>query len=81
MAVGVKTGGRKVGTPNKITADLRKVLKQVIAAELEGLSETLSQLPGKERVELVLRLMPFVLPKVESISGNYDLDWLTNESD
>ena len=72
MAVGIKTGGRKAGTPNKITADLRKVLKQIIAAELEALPETLAQLPGKDRVELVLKLMPFVLPKIESIEGQYD---------
>ena len=81
MAVGLKTGGRQRGTPNRITADLRKVLKVIIAAELEALPETLAQLPGKDRLELVLKLMPFVLPKVESISGKYDLDWLTNESD
>ena len=73
MAVGVKTGGRQRGTPNKVTADLRKVLKQIIAAELEAFPKTLAQLPGKDRVELVLRLMPFVLPKVESNSANYDL--------
>ena len=72
MAVGVKTGGRQRGTPNKVTADLRKVLKQIIAAELEALPETLEKLPGKDRVELVLKLMPFVLPKIESIEGQYD---------
>ena len=72
MAVGVKTGGRQRGTPNKVTADLRKVLKQIIAAELEALPSTLAQLPGKDRVELVLKLMPFVLPKIESIEGQYD---------
>ena len=72
MAVGVKTGGRQRGTPNKVTADLRKVLKQIIAAELEALPQTLAQLPGKDRVELVLKLMPFCLPKIESIEGQYD---------
>ena len=72
MAVGVKTGGRQRGTPNKVTADLRKVLKQIIAAELEAFPKTLAQLPGKDRVELVLKLMPFCLPKIESIEGQYD---------
>lgn len=77
MAVGVKTGGRQRGTPNKVTADLRKVLKQIIAAELEALPQTLAQLPGKDRVELVLKLMPFCLPKIESIEGQYDAELFT----
>ena len=77
MAVGVKTGGRQRGTPNRVTADLRKVLKQIIAAELEALPQTLAQLPGKDRVELVLKLMPFCLPKIESIEGQYDAELFT----
>ena len=72
MAVGVKTGGRKVGTPNKVSAEMRQLLKQIISDELEALPATLEQLPGKDRLEAVLKLMPFVLPKVESIDCGYD---------
>ena len=72
MAVGVKTGGRKVGTPNKVSAEMRLLLKQIISDELEALPATLEQLPGKDRLEAVLKLMPFVLPKIESIEGQYD---------
>lgn len=80
MATGVKTGGRTKGTPNKITVELRKTLKRIIAAELDALPETLEQLPSKDRIELVLKLMPFCLPKVDSIGGQYDVDWTTRES-
>ena len=72
MAIGRKTGGRKAGTPNKISGEMRLLLKQIISDELEALPATLEQLPGKERLEAVLKLMPFVLPKIESIEGQYD---------
>ena len=72
MAIGRKTGGRKAGTPNKISGEMRLLLKQIISDELEALPETLEQLPGKDRLEAVLKLMPFVLPKIESIEGQYD---------
>ncbi len=72
---GKKTGGRVVGTPNKITIELRKTLKGIVAGELEALPTTFEQLQPKERLELLVRLLPFCMPKVESISGVYDTGW------
>lgn len=72
---GQKTGGRTAGTPNKVTTELRKTLKGIIAGELETLPATLQELPAKERLDLVIKLMPFCLPKVDSIGSNYDSGW------
>jgi hypothetical protein len=77
---GKKTGGRGAGTPNKITSDLRKTLKGIIAAELELLPATLEGLPPKERLELLIKLLPFAMPKIDSIGGSYDSGW-TNIGD
>jgi hypothetical protein len=70
--VGKKTGGRVVGTPNRITIELRKILKSIIADELDALPGTLAELPPKERLELLIKLLPFCMPKVDSIGGRYD---------
>ena len=74
---GKKHGGRKKGTPNKLTKELRSVLKDVIYNELENIEERLDQLEPKQRVELVIKLMPYVFPKMESASHmiNEPLDW------
>jgi hypothetical protein len=72
---GQKTGGRVAGTPNKITIELRKSLKGIIAAELESIPATLEQLPAKERLELVIKLLPFCMPKINPIAGVYDTGW------
>jgi hypothetical protein len=75
LMVGKKTGGRVAGTPNKVTSELRKTLKGVIANELEQLPVTLEGLPARERLELVIKLLPFCLPKVDKVSGSYDSGW------
>ncbi len=72
---GKKTGGRVAGTPNKVTSELRKTLKGVIANELEQLPGTLEGLPSRERLELVIKLLPFCLPKIDKVSGLYDTGW------
>jgi hypothetical protein len=72
---GKKTGGRIAGTPNKVTSELRTTLKSIVAAELDALPTTLSGLSPKERLELVIKLLPFCMPKVANIGGSYDSDW------
>ena len=68
MANGFKTGGRKLGTPNRMTKELRSILKDMMYQEIEIIQDHLDQLSPKERVELLIKLMPFVLPKTTSIS-------------
>jgi len=74
---GKKYGGREKGTPNKLTKELRSVLKDILYQELEQIQEHLDTLKPKERIELLIKLMPYVLPKVTSVSHttNEPLDW------
>lgn len=70
MAKGYKTGGRQQGTPNKLTRELRSILKNILAKELESLPDKLEKLEPKERLEMIIKLMPYVLPKIETVSMN-----------
>ena len=74
---GKKYGGRKKGTPNRMTKELRVLLKDIMYKELEEVQERFSLLEPKKRIELIIKLMPYVLPKVNSISHktNEPLDW------
>ena len=74
---GKKYGGRKQGTPNIMTKELRSVLKDILYKELEEVQERFKLLEPKERIELLIKLMPYALPKVTSISHttNEPLDW------
>ena len=64
---GVKTGGRQKGTPNKITADLRGKLSGVVALQLEEIASygegTWKELSIDQRINLVGKLLPYVLPR------------------
>ena len=69
---GKKFGGRKKGTPNRLTKELRTILKNVLYNELDNIEELLDSLEPKERLELVIKLIPFILPKVGKIGHTYN---------
>ncbi len=62
---GKKFGGREVGTPNKLTRELRAVLKNILHDEINLLPAHFDKLEPKERIELLIKLLPYSLPKVE----------------
>ena len=74
---GNKYGGRSKGTPNRLTKELRTVLKDIVYRELESIELRLDELEPKERIELTIKLMPYVFPKLDSISHNTNepMDW------
>lgn len=81
MARGFKTGGRSIGTPNKLTKELRVLLKDVLFKELYELHVHLDKLQPKERLEIIIKLMPYVMPRIETIQmekgeGSFN-DWNT----
>ena len=68
MAKGIKTGGRVQGTANLLTSELRDVLKGIIRKELELIPATLEKMEPEKRAEVVLKLLPYILSKVESVT-------------
>ena len=68
MANGYKTGGRQTGTVNKTTKELREVLKAFVYSELAALPETLAALPTEKRADILIKILPFVLPKLDSVN-------------
>ena len=69
MATGKKTGGRTKGTPNKLTRELREELKHVMHGEIEMLPDRLKELDNDKRIDAVIKLMQFVLPKLDTINA------------
>lgn len=74
---GKKFGGRKKGTPNIMTSELRNILKSILLNRLESMEEHLENLDSKEQLELLVKLMPYVFPKVHTIShqSNEPFEW------
>lgn len=74
---GKKTGGRTLGTENKVSKELRSVLKNLLLKELEDIPGQLAKLDAKDRLEVVIKLLPYGLPKVKEVyyTEGEGIDW------
>jgi hypothetical protein len=68
MAKGIKTGGRKIGTPNKTTVETRNFIQNVVNNELTFIEDLMLELTPKERVDALIKLLPFIVPKTSEVS-------------
>lgn len=58
-----------------LTRNIRETLKSLMQKELEILPETLKGLEPVQRLNILCKLMPFVLPKVDSIDHRAGEPW------
>lgn len=61
----VKSGGRKKGSKNKLTAFTRQSLIDVVQDEISSLPDMLAELDPKDRVDALIKMMAYTLPKVD----------------
>lgn len=66
---GVRYGGRQKGTPNKATASIREAVDNVLGGYMNSglMLEDFKVLDSKERLEIAIKLMQFVAPKMKSV--------------
>jgi hypothetical protein len=81
MAAGKKTGGRKAGTPNRLTFETRQLLVNALADEFEQLPELLKELNPAERIDAICKLSKFALPMMAAVSTGVVLRKESKKSD
>ena len=59
-----KFGGRPLGAKNKISEAMRESLADVLQCEIEGLKERFESLYNIQRIELLVKLLPYIVPKL-----------------
>ena len=64
--------GRKAGTPNKATKDIRDAFTLLIENNIDTLQKDLDSLEPKERVKLLLDMAQFVVPKLRNVDLKTD---------
>ena len=62
MAYGIKTGGRKAGTPNKVTTEVKNKLVELIDGTIEELSST--NLTVVNKIKLLEIALNYCVPKL-----------------
>ncbi|MBP3253279.1 MAG: hypothetical protein J6M30_02080 [Bacteroidales bacterium] len=63
-----KTGGRKKGTPNKVTKDIKSWIEKIINDNFQQIQADLSAMKPDERFKAIVSLLPYVIPKQQSVS-------------
>ena len=69
MAKGIKTGGRQKGTQNKVTGTTKEMISQIVTRELPRLPGLLDQMGPKEKVDCILKLLPYIMPKLAPVEA------------
>jgi hypothetical protein len=67
MANGFKTGGRSLGTENKITKDIREHFSALIEMNLQNFQKDIESLNPRERIKVLIELSKFVVPTLKAI--------------
>ena len=68
MAKGIKTGRRTKGAVNKTTAETTELLQKIVSNELDHIEGMLNKLEPKERIDAVIKLLPYIVPKQQEIA-------------
>lgn len=69
-----KTGGRTKGTPNRVTADLKKWICDIIDGSSEQFMIDIVQMDSAERVRTILSLINYIIPKQGSFNSETFLE-------
>lgn len=69
-----KTGGRKAGTPNKNTADLKTWVASILDNGRPDFERRLAKLEDKEYIKTFVGLLGYVMPKMSPINQDEMLE-------
>lgn len=61
----VKTGGRKKGTPNKVTSQVKEKLSQIIDETIDSLD--ISVMNSNQKIKLIQIGLQYIIPKPQLI--------------
>lgn len=61
------TKGRPRGAKNRTTAQTKAIIQQLVNKEIDTLPDLLDKLKPKERIEAVIKLMAYLIPKQSQI--------------
>lgn len=67
-----KVGGRKAGTKNKVTTDIRKLIIEQITPKLQKLGDDLDAMKPAERAAALAQWANYVIPKYSNTTINQD---------
>jgi hypothetical protein len=71
---GLKTGGRIKGSENKVTSQIREKISLLLENQFETFESELNNLQSKDKLELLVKLIPYIIPKQLETSNYNETD-------
>lgn len=65
--------GRREGSPNKTSKEVKQIIKGILEQNLERLTEATDDLTNMEKIQFTKALLPYIIPRLQSIAIK-DLD-------
>jgi len=73
MAKRQKTGGRKAGTPNKLTAEVKEKIKHLLDGAIDSID--LNECTTAERIRLIEIGLRYTLPTMKQVEKYPDTEY------
>lgn len=70
---GNNLGGRKKGSVNKSTSDVRAAFQKLVEDNLKQIEKDLEQLEPGQRIKMIIELSKFILPTLKA--ANIEMDF------
>lgn len=74
-----RIGGRQKGTPNRVTASVKDWVAGVIDKNRRQMERDIKALEPKDRLQVLEKLMQYVIPKQQAVSADVDFSRLSDE--
>lgn len=74
-----KTGGRKPGTPNKVTGNMRTQVGNFLSKNWYKVQKDFNKLEPKDRLLFIEKLLKYTTPALSSFEAKIDYEKLSNE--
>lgn len=71
--------GRPKGAKNKASDEVKAMVERMITGNAGALEKTFKALKGKAKIKALTDLLPYVIPKQQSVSASIDFENFTDE--
>lgn len=61
---------RPIGSKNKFTLEFKQKIETALNSSIDSIKEDLEALTPKERLDVLSRLLPFILPRLKEVEFN-----------
>lgn len=71
--------GRPKGSPNKASLEIKEMIERMITDNAKSLQHDFKALKGKDKINAMATLLPYVVPKLQSTSLDIDIERLSDD--